>query len=241
MTGTSSVALAANANWPAIPPGSNPFSTRWVRPGAIEYRFDFDSRNANRSVESILQRLAIGGRGLIVGPHGSGKSSLLQTLLPHLRRSYAQVCLLQTHAKTESNWFARLSHRWRTGRLAWQQTDRLPPHSLLIVDGIEQLAALDRLLLIAQLRPRRLNLLATSHRRLPFLATLYQTQVTPDLIMALVQSRLAGGESKLRGQIAAELAQRDLTKLENIRELWFDLYDIAQSSQMSLGLVQEGI
>src|SRR3954454_24922938 len=57
---------------------SNPFATRFIRPGAIPFLFlDGDS------AEAIVERLeANQWRGQIIGKHGSGKSTLLATLAP---------------------------------------------------------------------------------------------------------------------------------------------------------------
>lgn len=61
-------------------PPSNPFATRWVRPGAIPFRFA-----RSESMETIVARLQNNRwRGAIIGPHGTGKSTLVQSLLPTL-------------------------------------------------------------------------------------------------------------------------------------------------------------
>ncbi len=62
---------------------SNPFSTRFVRPGALAYRFP-----PGESAATLVERLAASGwRGQIVGPHGSGKSTLVAALGETLPRS----------------------------------------------------------------------------------------------------------------------------------------------------------
>ena len=73
-------------------PRSNPFSTRFVRPGAVPYLFA-----PGQSADGLVRRLAgFGWRGQIIGPHGSGKSTLLAALAEPLaragRRSWT-VCL----------------------------------------------------------------------------------------------------------------------------------------------------
>ena len=70
---------------------SNPFSTRFVRPGALEYLFEVGMR-----AEDVVQRLAgTNWRGQIVGPHGSGKSTLLATLLEPLAQSGRWACVFR--------------------------------------------------------------------------------------------------------------------------------------------------
>jgi hypothetical protein len=62
-------------------PASNPFSTRFIRPGATTYRFPSGVSAATLAEEFLAQHE---GRAAIVGPHGSGKTSLLYALAPYL-------------------------------------------------------------------------------------------------------------------------------------------------------------
>src|SRR5262245_23842279 len=59
---------------------NNPFATCWTRPGALEFQFV-----DGESLDGLMTRFAAASwRGEIVGPHGSGKSTLVETLKPHL-------------------------------------------------------------------------------------------------------------------------------------------------------------
>lgn len=59
----------------------NPFATRFTQPGAIPYQFPPDV-----SLESLATKFfhQHHGRAAIVGPHGSGKTSLLYAITPYL-------------------------------------------------------------------------------------------------------------------------------------------------------------
>ena len=61
---------------------SNPFATRFVRPGAMRYHFALgeSETEAHRRYRELVRDLVAKGAGLIVGPHGSGKSTLLRSL-----------------------------------------------------------------------------------------------------------------------------------------------------------------
>jgi len=59
---------------------SNPFSTRFIRPGAVEFLFPA-GQTAETLVETLRQHA---WQGQIIGPHGSGKSTLLAALVPAL-------------------------------------------------------------------------------------------------------------------------------------------------------------
>jgi len=65
-----------------MPSEPNPFSTRFVQPGAIPYLFE-----AGSLAEVIGSFESQGRWGQIVGPHGSGKTTLLRAILGTRRRS----------------------------------------------------------------------------------------------------------------------------------------------------------
>ena len=59
-------------------PVSNPFATRFTRPGRIE---PLDAMGRPVDTDMLLTRLrSLGGAAVIAGPHGSGKSTLLMHL-----------------------------------------------------------------------------------------------------------------------------------------------------------------
>ncbi len=62
--------------------GVNPFSTRRIRAGAIDFLFE-----EGQSTQDLISKFSRSGFiGQIVGPHGSGKSTLLHELGTHLSR-----------------------------------------------------------------------------------------------------------------------------------------------------------
>src|SRR5258707_1037455 len=72
---------------------SNPFSTRFVRPGAIPYQFP-ERVTADSLVEQLRSQNC---RGAIIGPHGTGKSTLLATLIPAIENAGCKVRSIALH------------------------------------------------------------------------------------------------------------------------------------------------
>ena len=209
---------------------SNPFCTRFVRPGAIEFRFNATASadDAHRPAE-IVQQLVDHPLGLIIGPHGSGKSTLLQTLLPELRRRFGSIEHVQTHACSTESWRARSAHSRQISRETHERLIKLDRGGLLVIDGIEQMSFLGRKRLIRLARQNGQSVLGTSHHPIRPFKSIFQTTVTDRLVYVLTESLLARSPDGLSQSVLAELGRRDLSRLSNVRNLWFDLYDLAQT------------
>lgn len=183
-------------------PRVNPFSTRFVEPGAIPFQFP---TSYGRS--AILQRLtATGGWGEIVGPHGSGKSTLLADLLPALRVWHLRHLRLNSTHRVVPPW-------------VWT----VPPvRSLLIIDGYEQLGFLTRRWVKWHCRRHGSGLLVTAHRSMG-LPTLYRTDMTTETASKVITGLIPpGGEWVLNGfDIAARLQHHH----GSLRDVLFELYD----------------
>ncbi|NUQ65687.1 MAG: hypothetical protein HUU20_24720 [Pirellulales bacterium] len=194
-----------------LAPADNPFSARHVRPGAIPYRFP-----PGESSETLLARLGQAGwRGQIVGPHGSGKSTLVAALLPLVEQAGVPAVLVELHDGQ------------RTLPVDLQRT-RLAPRTLVVVDGYEQLSILSRARLCWCCRRKRLGLLVTTHRpvRLP---VLFETRTGPDLANRLVRELLAGEAEFVEPE---EVSRRLEEHGGNLREVLFDLYDLYEQRRM---------
>jgi energy-coupling factor transporter ATP-binding protein EcfA2 len=187
-------------------PASNPFATRFTRPGAIPFRFP-----AGEDDGTFVERLRLNNwRGQIVGPHGSGKSTLLAALVPALEAAGRRVLLVALHEG---------DRRLRFSRADWQE---LSASSLLIIDGYEQLGRLARWSVDLRCRRRGCGLLVTTHRDLG-LPVLFTTNPHLGLAIELARELLPPGESAIRdSDIEAAWHRRH----GNVREMLFDLYDL---------------
>ncbi len=190
----------------------NPFSTRHTRPGAIAYRFP-----PGESAERAVERLRAGDwRGQIIGPHGSGKSTLLAAVLPALEKAGQRPLLIELHDGQR-----RLPADFR-------RTIDAAGAGIVVVDGYEQLAPWNRYRLRRLCRRRKLGLLVTTHRPAG-LPDLFCTEVVPALAWNLVEQLLGGLPPLLTPE---QLRERLLLHHGNLREVFFDLYDVYEGSSI---------
>ncbi len=145
----------------------NPFAVQRVL--AIRYRL------ADVTWEEMLERLAaLRFRAAIVGPHGHGKTTLLEDLGERLR-----VRGFRIRTATLRGGERRLG----PGREAALFRDP-DPADLLLVDGAEQLDRLSWWRLRRRSRDAA-GLIVTSHRS-GLLPTLYECATTPELLAGIV-------------------------------------------------------
>jgi hypothetical protein len=212
--------MSAISRFESVGPGprrerrtTNPFATRWVRPGAIRHYFA-DGMNAAALVEKLKQNH---WRGAIIGPHGSGKSTLLVSLGPLIESAGRRVRMSSLHDRQRDfpAEFAR-AIRGNDGSI-------LP--TILVVDGYEQLGWQARRQLRTMCRRNDCGLLVTAHRESAAgeLPILYRTQASLEIVQYLINHELPshGGLIEPRDVAAAFEAHRG-----NVRETLFALYDL---------------
>jgi hypothetical protein len=179
----------------------NPFTAQKVL--KIRYRL------SGRTWDDLLERLAaLRYRAAIVGPHGRGKTTLLEDLAPRLEALDFHVRSVTLHA----------GDRRLTREQAQALFRGLNPRDLLCVDGAEQLGRCAWLALLARSLGAG-GLLITTHSP-GLLPTLLDCQTTPELLGGIVRE-LAGGE--VEGLSTDEL----FAKHEgNVREALRAMYDV---------------
>ena len=194
---------------------ANPFSSRFVRPGAVPFLFP-----QGEDVQSLVERLRTNRwRGQIVGPHGSGKSSLLACIVPALERLGRCVLRVELHDNER-----RLP--FDLGRSA-----EIGHDTIVLVDGYEQLSLGSRLSLKWFCRRKRIGLVVTTHASVG-LPTLLRTSTDLGLAERIVAQLLSEHSVRVtREEIEASYRRRD----GNLRELFFDLYDLYESRREAPG------
>ena len=183
-------------------PRDNPFRTS--RTDALSFR-DFSGTD----IPDLLRRVRTsGGRGAIIGPMGTGKSTLLRELAAALAQEGRNVVRLQMTRETPC---LSPDDRLLLRRLTMNHT--------VCIDGADLLPR--RVWWFTRHACRRASfLLVTSHAR-PMLPVLYRTNPTPALLLELTRELLAGAPP------LTEPEGRDLfnTSQGNIREALRALYD----------------
>ena len=212
-------------------PDVNPFSTRFVRPGAIAYLFP-----AGTSADELLDRFVRSGRrGAIVGPHGSGKSTLLSALREALERRGRPVVVFTLRAGQRSLPLDR-SGLDCTGLdctgldcagLDQTSVDSWDSTTDVLIDGYEQLGLWQRVRLHVACWRKGCGLLVTSHGPVQ-LPTLIVTEVTLALAMRIVAQI---GGSRCPALPPEALAQLLARRRGNLREVLFDVYDLYRSQR----------
>jgi len=202
--------MASAGESPTNSPQSNPFSTRFIQPGAISYLFP-----ANVNAAQLVERLAKNGWwGEITGPHGSGKSTLLASLVPQLILARKQPLQVTLHNGERS-----LAQHGET--LA-----RADARTIVIVDGYEQLWSWNRWRLRRFCRRRQAGLIVTSHASTglpPLYACAVDRQTAAEILKRLLPAESPVGQADLDHALAANG--------QNLRDALFELYDLYEQRQ----------
>jgi hypothetical protein len=149
-----------------------------------------------------------GRRGQIIGPHGTGKTTLLESLIPQLE-ALGEKIVLVTLGERRRRWLSLSS-------ICDAST------TLLVLDGGEQLSFLFRRWLAACCRRRGIGLLMTGHADLG-LPTLWKTAMGASLACQVVEKLAAKSPFFVT---KAEVAQALSATNGNLREALFRLYDV---------------
>jgi hypothetical protein len=195
---------------------TNPFATRWTRPGAIPFVFAGGS-----TLLDLVSRLqANDWRGAIVGPHGSGKSTLLAAIVPAIEAAGRRALVIRLH-----NGQRRLPLTRRDFR-------QLRGSTVLAIDGYEQLGWWTRCWLAARCSHRGLGLLVTSHAKVR-LPVIFSTVPSLSLIEQLTKNYLPNHAGLITRSDLVRAWQRHGP---DVRETFFELYNVFELRRAMRGV-----
>lgn len=187
-------------------PDQNPFSTAAVKPGAIAFRFYGETCAAD-----LVKKLEGNQwRGEIVGPHGSGKSTMLRSIGPLLDAAGREV--RQYIAKPNDSQLPMST----ADQATWNASTQV------VVEGYELLSRRNQKLLDRACRRVGAGLLITCHtpQGLPML---FRTEITYELASSLVKDLLPPECEFISADDVRESFSRHG---QNLRELLFEMYDL---------------
>ncbi len=218
---------------PPSPP--NPFSAAAVSGGRLPFMFSDSS--AERELLDTLDRHRWVGQ--IVGPHGSGKTTLTHHLWKETQTQFGS--LVQITIRSTKDIQRRVSGK--RGR------------RLFVVDGLERLSMMNRWLFLGgfvgpafagpafgrrQESGQADGLIATVHRRLPWLPTVFETTFDEVLLNRLVKELLgASWNTKCSDNDGGVFVGQQWTEIScallqryggNGREILMELYDLYEAN-----------
>ncbi len=182
---------------------TNPFSTRFIRPGAVPYLAP-----KSRSIEFHIELLEqFDWLAQITGPHGSGKSTFLSALISHKKMTKEVIEIPFDRADNETN--------------LKQFQDKL-----VVIDGFEKVSWWARKKLIWNARKSRAGLLVTSHQSIG-LKTLIECRPALENLRYVVDFLL---EKQSPSEQPFRVSDQELARLDerhrgNFRDVLFELYD----------------
>jgi hypothetical protein len=197
-------------------PIDNPFSSRYIRPGAIAYRF----RESTESAFELYERWKrLGAVAQIRGDHGSGKSTLLESLRPLFQ---ADGFDLHQHVLAEPA---------RDGRTLLAETG-WTSKSVVMVDGYERLSHGRRWRLAFKRWRTGARLLITTHVDLGFAEVCALTPTVDEVVELAKHLQREHPVHVTDDDARAAFAHQK----GNVREALFELFDVYQSrSQKAQG------
>jgi ATPase subunit of ABC transporter with duplicated ATPase domains len=191
----------------------NPFKTDSVL--GVRYRL------RDRTWEELFERLKkLNYRAAIIGPHGTGKTTLLEEMEPRLAARGFRVIHLRLDRETRS---------FEQGFLRRLFTI-LGERDVILFDGAEQMSRLGWQLF--KIRSKRAaGLVITSHRR-GMLPTLMECATSSELLREIIRE-LLGGEAR------CEMTDKLHTKHGgNLRDALREMYDLYAAEDFKFGTEQ---
>ena len=195
---------------------TNPFETRYIRPSSIEF-----VPNGCDPITLSQQISQTKGPFQIVGPHGSGKTTLTFEIAKHL-----------LDLGIGARWITlRKQGRFRLPSVLHPTTPASAGSAdtksqVIFVDGIETLTILNRAIMLKSNSPAN-KIVVTTHRALYGVKQLFKTESTLAHFKMICEKLIGHIDDSWESKIKAAFQNHGA----NIREALFELYDVFESQQ----------
>lgn len=221
--------MSVMSDHPNLNSVSNPFASRFTRPGAIDYRDPATGRPIDPA--ELISRLKSMRMGAIVGDHGTGKSTLLQTLSRfESSERFAYGRWIQLGRDPSLKFCGRIRERYDNSIKTLKTQSEVESDHVLIIDGAEQISAIVRSIVRRRALVRGQMCLITTHRTLRGFPTLARTSINPSVVRTLAAELIANiPDPVIRGAMQNTIESRLQHPVTNVRDLWSDLYDTYES------------
>jgi len=212
-------------------------------------------------LQRLVAQLQANRVAAIIGPHGTGKTTLLQHLVDPLQYHFGAIGSVRLSSACRPPGIHKLN-QWIRSVLMFEEAQptsaEIGPATgssgerLLVIDGFEQLSLLARAYLVLRIKrtvtATPVRLLITAHRDLRGIPTVFRTRWDDQIVKALTAEKLSGLPSGLRAEmsliatrLAAETQGTGPTGRPhsgNVRDYWFSLYDAYETlrAKMASGL-----
>lgn len=235
-------------------PDHNPFSVRFVQPGAIPFFFDpnlldrfraespaafhrffIDAVSTRRDAscwigcQFLVDRFErFHGRAQVVGPHGAGKSTLFSSIRPVFEDRGYSVFSWTLHDRQRmlpGEFWVNLQTFLADSKDAAPQSGKM----VILLDGFEQLSLVNRFLFRKFCRTNRIGFLISAHAAVFGVPVLFRVVPSTDILIRIVEYLL--DDSKF-SPAENEIKDLYLRNRGNFRSVLFDLYDRFEEVQL---------
>lgn len=214
------------------PWATNPFASRFVRAGAIAYRDP--GTLSGIPVGDLLDHLACVRWAAIEGEHGTGKSTLLNTIAPGLQERFPGGKWIQLTRSADRGWLARFRERINNAVVTMRAQSGVRRGGVLVIDGAEQLPPMIGTGVRWRAWIKGQACLITTHSPQPGFTCLHRTSLNRAVMDSMLEELLGSVEDReFAAKIRSVYQSMHPSRFANARDLWSQLYDWVETNRSS--------